>query len=119
MLAGRPHEAAGNGSPRWMAAGPRERVHRTRPTGQLARRPNKADVAGYDLPEGERRVQAPMPGSRPRMLSIRRLAISSRPTMHLAYTARRTSTPWSAHIATWVGSTPAFSQVDTAAWRRS
>jgi len=22
MLAGRPHEAAGNGSPRWMAAGP-------------------------------------------------------------------------------------------------
>ena len=39
MLAGRPHEAAGNGSPRWMAAGPRERVHRTRPTGRLARRP--------------------------------------------------------------------------------
>ena len=38
MLAGRPHEAAGNGSPRWMAAGPRERVHRTRPTGRLARR---------------------------------------------------------------------------------
>jgi hypothetical protein len=28
MLAGRPHEAAGNGSPRWMAAGPRKRVHR-------------------------------------------------------------------------------------------
>jgi hypothetical protein len=25
MLAGRPHEAAGNGSPRWMAAGPRSR----------------------------------------------------------------------------------------------
>jgi hypothetical protein len=39
MLAGRPHEAAGNGSPRWMAVGPRERVHRTRPTGPLARRP--------------------------------------------------------------------------------
>src|ERR1022692_4628500 len=38
MLAGRPHEAAGNGSPRWMAAGPRKRVHRTRPTGRLARR---------------------------------------------------------------------------------
>jgi|HubBroStandDraft_5_1064220.scaffolds.fasta_scaffold23226_3 hypothetical protein len=37
MLAGRPHEAVGNGSPRWMAAGPRKRVHRTRPTGQLAR----------------------------------------------------------------------------------
>jgi hypothetical protein len=37
MLAGRPHEAAGNGSPRWMAVGPRKRVHRTRPTGQLAR----------------------------------------------------------------------------------
>ena len=39
MLAGRPHEAVGNGSPRWMAVGPRKRVHRTRPTGQLARRP--------------------------------------------------------------------------------
>jgi len=39
MLVGRPHEAAGNGSPRWMAAGPRKRVHRTRPTGRLARRP--------------------------------------------------------------------------------
>ena len=39
MLAGRPHEAVGNGSPRWMAAGPRKRVHRTRPTGQLTRRP--------------------------------------------------------------------------------
>jgi hypothetical protein len=38
MLAGRPQEAVSNGSPRWMAAGPRERVHRTRPTGQLARR---------------------------------------------------------------------------------
>ncbi len=25
MLAGRPHEAAGNGSPRWMTAAPRER----------------------------------------------------------------------------------------------
>jgi phosphoglycolate phosphatase-like HAD superfamily hydrolase len=38
MLAGKPHEAVSNGGPRWMAAGPRERVHRTRPTGQLARR---------------------------------------------------------------------------------
>jgi hypothetical protein len=38
MLAGRPLEAVGNDSPRWMAVGPRERVHRTRPTGQLARR---------------------------------------------------------------------------------
>ena len=35
MLAGRPHEAAGNGSPRWMIAAPREREHRTRPTGRL------------------------------------------------------------------------------------
>jgi hypothetical protein len=35
MLAGRPHEAAGNGSPRWMTAGPRKRAHRTRPTGRL------------------------------------------------------------------------------------
>src|ERR1700730_6608625 len=40
MLAGRPHEAAGNGSPRWMAAGPRKWVHRTRPTGRLTRRLN-------------------------------------------------------------------------------
>jgi hypothetical protein len=38
MLAGRPHETAGNGSPRWMAVGPRKRAHRTRPTGRLARR---------------------------------------------------------------------------------
>jgi hypothetical protein len=35
MLAGRPHEAAGNGSPRWMTAAPRKRGHRTRPTGRL------------------------------------------------------------------------------------
>ena len=40
MLAGRPHEAAGNGSPRWMAAGPRlARAHRTRPTGRRAPQP--------------------------------------------------------------------------------
>ena len=39
MLVGRPHEAAGNGSPRWMAAGQLRLVHRTRPTGRLARRP--------------------------------------------------------------------------------
>jgi hypothetical protein len=37
MLAGRPHEAAGNGSPRWMTAAPRKRGHRTRPTGRLTR----------------------------------------------------------------------------------
>ncbi len=36
MLAGRPHEAAGNGSPRWMTAAPRERAHRTRPTGRVS-----------------------------------------------------------------------------------
>jgi hypothetical protein len=35
MLAGRPHEAVGNGSPRWMIAASREREHRTRPTGRL------------------------------------------------------------------------------------
>jgi hypothetical protein len=35
MLAGRPHEAVGNGSPRWMTVGPRKRAHRTRPTGRL------------------------------------------------------------------------------------
>jgi hypothetical protein len=43
MLAGGPHEAAGNGSPRWMAAGPLARVHRTRPTGRLVRRPTGAN----------------------------------------------------------------------------
>jgi hypothetical protein len=49
MLAGRPHEAAGNGSPRWMAAGPRfTRVHRTRPTGQLARCPGPYLTCGDD-----------------------------------------------------------------------
>jgi subtilase family serine protease len=35
MLAGRPHEAVGNASPRWMTVGPRKRAHRTRPTGRL------------------------------------------------------------------------------------
>ena len=35
MLAGRPHEAVGNGSPRWMTVAPRKRGHRTRPTGRL------------------------------------------------------------------------------------
>ena len=34
-LAGRPHEAVGNGSPRWMTVAPRKRAHRTRPTGRL------------------------------------------------------------------------------------
>jgi hypothetical protein len=38
MFVGRPLEAVSNGGCRWMAAGPSERVHRTRPTGQLARR---------------------------------------------------------------------------------
>ena len=50
MLADRPHEAAGNGSPRWMAVGPRKRVHRTRPTGQLTRvaaAPVAAGRGGY------------------------------------------------------------------------
>src|SRR5450755_2162600 len=51
MLAGRPHEAVSNGSPRWMAAGPRERVHRTRPTGQLARRPTWEYAASPDHAE--------------------------------------------------------------------
>jgi hypothetical protein len=67
MLAGRPHEAAGNGSPRWMAAGPRERVHRTRPTGQLARRPTWKYVAspGHDtVPGGGRRRPRGQPASR-------------------------------------------------------
>jgi len=45
MLAGRPHEAASNGSPRWMAAGQLRLVHRTRPTGRLARRLTGGEVA--------------------------------------------------------------------------
>jgi hypothetical protein len=45
MLAGRPHEAVSNGSPRWMAVGPLRRVHRTRPTGRLARRLTAAPSA--------------------------------------------------------------------------
>jgi hypothetical protein len=67
MLAGRPHEAVSNGSPRWMAAGPRERVHRTRPTGQLARRPTWKYVAspGHDtVPGGGRRRPRGQPASR-------------------------------------------------------
>ncbi len=44
MLAGRPHEAVSNGSPRWMAVGPLRRVHRTRPTGRLARRLSRRPV---------------------------------------------------------------------------
>src|ERR1700738_2774687 len=57
MLAGRPHEAVSNGSPRWMAVGPRERVHRTRPTGRLARRLTRANdvlsvlALGCSLPD--------------------------------------------------------------------
>jgi sugar lactone lactonase YvrE len=52
MLAGRPHEAAGNGSPRWMATGPRKRVHRTRPTGRLARHLTWANVGRRMLARG-------------------------------------------------------------------
>src|SRR2546425_265056 len=44
MLAGRPHEAAGNGSPRWMAAGPRERA--------AAGDRRRADI-GFGPPEHE------------------------------------------------------------------
>jgi hypothetical protein len=49
MLAGRPHEAAGNGSPIWMAAGPRKRAHRTWPGGRVA----------PGLPGAPRKVRAP------------------------------------------------------------
>jgi hypothetical protein len=45
MLAGKPHEAVSNGGPRWTVVGPRQRVHRTRPTGQLARRLTKRCAA--------------------------------------------------------------------------
>src|SRR5664280_1837254 len=51
--------------------------------------------------------------------SMRAFATSSWPYTHLAQTLRRTSTLCPAHSATWVGGTPALSQVDTAAWRRS
>ena len=50
MLAGRPHEAAGNGSPRWMTAGPRERAHRTRPTGRLT--PSMVLTCGGEVSSG-------------------------------------------------------------------
>jgi hypothetical protein len=50
MLAGRPHEAVGNGSPRWMAVGPRKRVHRT-----LAGRPRRLP----GLQAASRKVRAP------------------------------------------------------------
>ncbi len=70
-LAGRPHEAAGNGSPRWMAAGPRERVHRTRPTGQLARRLTWADMAASGH-AGVAGYECRRPGEQP---------ISRRPTV--------------------------------------
>ncbi len=56
MLAGRPHEAAGNGSPRWMAAGPRKRVHRTRPTGRLVRRLTSANAAAVGRSRAGREV---------------------------------------------------------------
>ena len=53
MLAGRPHEAVSNGSPRWMAAGPRlTRVPRTRPTGRLARRLTEDGGCAVGWPEG-------------------------------------------------------------------
>src|SRR6266508_3059738 len=51
--------------------------------------------------------------------SIRRLAASSCPSMHLAYTFSRTCTLCPAHSATWGAGTPAFSHSETAAWRRS
>jgi len=50
---------------------------------------------------------------------MRWLAISCRPYKHLAYVVMSTSTLLPARSATSVGSTPAFSQVDSAEWRRS
>ncbi len=65
MLAGGPHEAAGNGSPRWMTVGPRKRAHRTRPTGRLVRRPTSANALSppalrHAVPPGERCGKCPM-----------------------------------------------------------
>jgi hypothetical protein len=50
---------------------------------------------------------------------MRRLANSSWPSTHLAYTLSSTFTLWPAHSATWVAGTPALSHRETAAWRRS
>jgi hypothetical protein len=69
MLAGRPHEAVGNGSPRWMAAGPRKRVHRTRPTGRLARRlPSDLRLSGHVQPSRDERRGVEVPLVKPRSL---------------------------------------------------
>ena len=51
-LAGRPHEAASNGSPRWMAACRRERVHRTRARLVNLARGGLRSVSGCAYKEG-------------------------------------------------------------------
>jgi hypothetical protein len=54
----------------------------------------------------------PSPSSSRSASSIRWRLRLSRPEMHLAYTRSSTLTLLPAHSATWVGSTPALSQVD-------
>lgn len=51
--------------------------------------------------------------------SIRRFTVASSPSTHFAYTLSSTSTECPARSATSVAGTPAFSQSDTAACRRS
>jgi hypothetical protein len=58
-------------------------------------------------------------GSSPSMSPIRWFTAAARPSTHLAYRLSITSTLLPARSATSVGSTPEFSQVDSAAWRRS
>ena len=73
MLAGRPQEAVGNGSPRWMTVAPRERGHRTRPTGRLT---------PIQSPDLERRSTRSTPGhfgGTPRRLNARSSASRARP----------------------------------------
>ena len=76
MLAGRPHEAAGNGSPRWMAVGPRNRV--TEPG-----------------------LQADSPAAR--ALTRVLLVISSEPNSEVAARLAARPGPWSRNQMTLVG----------------
>ena len=69
------------------------------------------DIAGWGVTLGE-----PVTELSP---VLRWLAISSSPSMQLAYARSSTSTEWPARRATAGTGTPAFSQSDTAACRRS
>ncbi len=75
MLAGRPHEAVGNGSPRWMTAAPRKRAHRTRPTGRLT--PHASSELRRYGPHHERAHKART--SRWRAVAVARAAFGGKP----------------------------------------